>query len=51
MGVESVWIGPAETAFITELPDRERSLLAALDAIDRVATELIAKADVAVTPG
>ena len=49
-GVEAVWIGPAETAFITELTDRERALLGTLDAIEQVAAELIAQADVAMTP-
>lgn len=46
--VESAWIGPAETAFVTELTDRERAVLATLEAIERVAAELIAEADVAV---
>lgn len=47
--VADSWIGPAETAFVTELPARERTLLAALDAIERAASELIAEADVATT--
>jgi uncharacterized protein YukE len=49
-GVESAWIGPAETAFISELPAREQALWAALDAIERIASQLIAEADVAITP-
>lgn len=48
--IEDAWIGPAETAFVTELPARERALLDALDAIERVAAELIAEADVALAP-
>ncbi|MDA0364635.1 MAG: hypothetical protein O3B31_09445 [Chloroflexi bacterium] len=47
--IESAWIGPAETAFVSELPGREQSLIAVLDAIERLAAELTAEADVAVT--
>lgn len=50
-GVESAWIGPAETAFVTELPDRERMLIATLDAIERIAAELVAEADLAAGSG